>query len=172
MSSLSSSQKGLRSDNTGKSNQSANNTSSSSGPSSGNNQSSQSSVTQSEDVDESTKTVIRSICKAVLTSHQNDEFKEYKDIDQAPSLDKIALENRWAIVREFYGLTTDAKGLHESNRVFVGLICTYWVKTNAISKKDYIRGLTEYLDILEDLQIDVPKIWEWTVETICKRMLY
>lgn len=161
----SSSQRGIRSD-SGKSNQSINNASS--GSSSGNAQSAQTAIVQSKDVDGDALTAIQKLCKSVLSSHQNDEFKEYEDLESAPSLDKVAPENRWAIVRELYNLSADLKGLNESNRVFVGLICSFWVKINSISKKDYIRGLTEYLDFMEDLQIDVPKIWEWSVEAICK----
>lgn len=123
---------------------------------------------QSKEADDNTIKAIHSICKAVKCSHQNDEFKKYEDLDQAPSLDKIALEHRWAIVREFYNVYADAKGLNRDNRIFVGLILTYWIRQNAISKQDYIRGLTEYLEQIEDLEIDVPKIWEWTVESICK----
>lgn len=165
----SSSQRGTRSDS--KSNQQSNSPLASASSSlSGNLSAAQPNiaVVQSKDISEETLKKIQSICKTVLTSHQNDEFKEYSDLDNAPTLDKIAQKDRWAIIRELYNLSAELKGLNEADRVFVGLLCSFWVNRNSVSKEDYVRGLTEYLDLMEDLQIDVPKIWEWSVETICK----
>lgn len=136
-------------------------------PSSGAYSSQSSSVVQSKEYSESTKKTIDSITKTVLTSHQNDEFRKYEDLDNAPSLDKIAPKDRWAIIDRLYYHLAHFKGLNESNRIFIGLICSYWVKRNHISKEDYVRGLTEYLNDFEDMAIDVPKAWEWTVEAIC-----
>lgn len=171
----SSSQKGLRADN--KSSQSQQHQHQLSSSSSGLNQSNQqssgaaSAVVQSKDVNETELNKVQKIAKTILTSHQNDEFRDTRDLDNAPSLEAVARKDRWAIVREIYNLSAELKGLNESNRVFVGTMCSYWVKNGLITKEDYLRGITEYLEPIEDVQIDVPKIWEWTVETICKYIM-
>lgn len=129
--------------------------------------SSPTSTAQSKEYNDSTKKAIDSIAKTVLTSHQNDEFRKYEDLANAPSLEKIALKDRWGIIERLYYHLAHFKGLNESNRVFIGLICSYWVERKFISKEDYVRGLTEFLNDFEDMAIDVPKVWEWTVEAIC-----
>lgn len=78
------------------------------------------------------------------------------------------MQHRWAVVRELHNSAVDTSGLNETKRCFIGTICAYWSDHNRITKQDYVRGLGEYLTLLEDIVIDVPKIHEWTVQMICK----
>lgn len=122
---------------------------------------------QSEEVTPSVLTVIISIAKTVLTSHQNGEFKDQRELEHAPQLDRIFECDRWAVIRELHNLSVDTTGLNDSDRLFIGIICTYWIKQKRINKADYTRGLSEYLNLIEDLIIDVPKVCEWTSQMIC-----
>lgn len=122
----------------------------------------------SEEPSDSVLNIIKSIAKTVLTSHQNGEFKEYCDLEHAPQLDKVPDNNRWAVIRELHNLAVDTTGLNDSGRLFIGTICTYWIKRNHLTKSDYMRGLSDYLNLIEDLIIDVPKVCEWTSQMICK----
>lgn len=120
-----------------------------------------------EEPTQSVLTIITSVAKTVLTSHQNGEFREYSDLEHAPQLDKIPENNRWAVIRELHNLAVDTTGLNDSDRLFIGTICTYWIKQIRLNKADYVRGLSEYLNFIEDLIIDVPKVCEWTSQMIC-----
>lgn len=99
---------------------------------------------------------------------QRDAYRDYNDLEDAPQIDVHENHHRWAVVRELHNLAVDTSGLNEAKRCFIGTICAYWIDHNRITKQDYVRGLGEYITLLEDIVIDVPKIHEWTVQMICK----
>lgn len=122
----------------------------------------------SDDVSDDVLKVIKSQVKKALTSYQNDEFKDYNDLENAPQLEHVPEYNRWAVVRELYNMGVDLTGMNSSNRNFIGVLCSYWIKRGRLTKQDYMRGLTEYLDFLEDVSIDVPKVYEYTASMMGK----
>lgn len=125
----------------------------------------------SEDISEHTEEAIKKILKNLLTKVQKDEIYKYNDMSDAPQLDSINRAHRWALVRELFNLAVDISGLNEAKRCFIGTICTYWLDQQQITKQDYVRGLTEYVTMLADIVIDVPKIYEWTAQMLCKCFL-
>lgn len=120
----------------------------------------------SGDVSDDMLKVIQSQVKKALTSYQNDEFRDFDDLENAPQLENIPDYNRWAVVRELHNMGVDLTGMNSSNRNFIGVLCSYWIKRGRLTKQDYIRGLTDYLDFLEDVVIDVPKVYEYTASMI------
>lgn len=120
----------------------------------------------SGDVSDDMLKVIQSQVKKALTSYQNDEFRDYNDLENAPQLENVPDYNRWAAVRELHNMGVDLTGMNSSNRNFIGVLCSYWIKRGRLTKQDYIRGLTDYLDFLEDVVIDVPKVYEYTASMI------
>lgn len=113
--------------------------------------------------------VIKSELKNLLASHLNDEFRNYDDLDKhATKLEKIHENHRWVAVRELYNMAVDISGLKEAKRFFIGEICAFWINCKRITSKDYVRGLGEYVDLMEDTSIDVPKIYEWTAQMMSK----
>lgn len=122
----------------------------------------------SEDISEQTEKLIVSTLKNLLTKVQKDAITNYRELDDAPQLDKINQAYRWAVVRDLHNSAVDISGLTEAKRCFIGIICTYWFDTNQITKHDYVKGLSEYITLLADIVIDVPKIYEWTAQMICK----
>lgn len=99
---------------------------------------------------------------------QKDEIRNYDEMSDAPLLENINRAHRWALVRELYNSAVDYSGLNVAKRCFIGTICTYWLDQQQITKQDYVRGLSEYIGVLADIVIDVPKIYEWTAQMICK----
>lgn len=122
----------------------------------------------SEDISEQTEQVIHSILKNLLQKVQKNDINDYDAMDEAPQLDKINQVHRWALVRDLHNMAADISGLTEAKRCFIGIICTYWLNHNQISKQDYVRGLSEFVTMLADIVIDVPKVYEWTAQMICK----
>lgn len=122
----------------------------------------------SEDISEQTEQVIHSILKNLLQKVQKNDINDYDAMDEAPQLDKINQVHRWALVRDLHNMAVDISGLTEAKRCFIGIICTYWLNHNQISKQDYVRGLSEFVTMLADIEIDVPKVYEWTAQMICK----
>lgn len=120
----------------------------------------------SDDVSDDVLKVIRSQVKAALTSYQNDEFRDYSDLENAPQLDNVPEYNRWAVVLELHNMGIDLAGMNSNNRNFIGVLCSYWINRKRLTKQDYIRGLNDYLDSLEELVIDVPKVYEYTASMI------
>lgn len=86
-------------------------------------------------------------------------------------MDSHKSQYRWAVVRELYNLAVDTSGLNETKRCFIGTICVYWFDNNLITKQDYIRALSEIISNLDDIAIDVPKIYKWISPMICKLLL-
>lgn len=123
----------------------------------------------SDDVSDKVLTLINKVVKTVLTSHQNDEFREASDLENAPQLEIIPENNRWAVVRDLHNNAVETSRLTDSNRNFIGIICSYWINNNRLTKQDYKRGITKYLEPLDDLAIDVPKVYEWSAQMICKK---
>lgn len=81
-------------------------------------------------------------------------------------LQLIAEPHRWAAVRELYNTAVENARLNADDRHFGGRCCVAWVQSQAITAADYARGLAECLAIIEDLAIDIPKVWTYTVELI------
>lgn len=122
----------------------------------------------SEEISEQTEKLIQSTLKNLLTKVQKNQITNYSELDEAPQLDKINRCDRWALVRDLHNSAVDISGLTEEKRCLIGTICTYWLKNNQITKQDYVKGLSEYVTMLADIVIDVPKIYEWTAQMICK----
>lgn len=124
----------------------------------------------SEETSDQVMNVIHSTLKNLLTALQKDEYSHYNDLDKqcATKLEKVPENHRWVAIRELHNKAVDISGLTETKRFFIGTICTYWIDNKVITKKDYIRGLSEYITLLEDIVIDVPKIYEWTAQMISK----
>lgn len=83
-------------------------------------------------------------------------------------LDDISAPNRPTLVQEIYNMGVDWTGPSSNNRSVIGDLCAYWIEKNRLSKQDYKRGLTEFLNTLVDLVIDVPKVYEYTAAMIGK----
>ncbi|XP_031622161.1 eukaryotic translation initiation factor 4G isoform X2 [Contarinia nasturtii] len=168
-SSSSSSQRGIRSDNK-LNNQSLSSSttslSTSNLPSSSSLTPSSSDPKLSEDISEQTEKLISSTLKNLLNKVEKNEIIGYNDLDEAPQLDKINKNHRWALVRDLHNRAVDISGLTEEKRCFIGTICTYWLNNNQITKQDYVKGLLEYINLLADIVMDVPKIYEWTAQMI------
>lgn len=89
-------------------------------------------------------------------------------MDAARKIDDIHESHRQSAVRELHNKAVDMPGSTEAKLCFVGHICNYWMKQKFIVKKDYVQGVSEFLNILADIEMDVPLIFEWTVQMICK----
>lgn len=90
----------------------------------------------------------------------------------APQLDSINHAHRWGLVRELYNSAVDVPGLTVAKRCLIGTICAYWLDQRQITKQDYVRGLGEYITMVADIEMDVPLIYEWTAQMICKFMIW
>lgn len=113
-------------------------------------------------------TAIRATVKKILPLVQHEDIYKYNQLDDAPRMDKHQSQYRWAVVRELYNLAVDTSGLNETKRCFIGTICLYWFDNDLITKQDYVRALCEIISNIEEIAIDVPKIYEWIVQMICK----
>lgn len=112
---------------------------------------------------------IRATIKEILPLLQHENLNKYSQLDDA--MDTHKSQHRWAVVRELYNLAVDTSGLNETKRFFIGTICAYWFDNNLITKQDYVRALSEIISNLEDIAIDVPKIYEWLSPMICELLL-
>lgn len=104
----------------------------------------------------------------LLKKVQKNDINDYDAMDEAPQLDKINKVHRWALVRDLHNMAVDIPGLSEAKRCFIGIICTYWLDHQQITTQDYVKGLSEFITMLADIEIDVPKVYEWTAQMICK----
>lgn len=122
----------------------------------------------SEDISADTEKQIQTVLKNLLQKVQKNELTTYASLEDAPQLEKINQAHRWALVRDLHNMAVDISGLTEEKRCFIGTICAYWLDHSQITKQDYVKGLSEYITMLADIVIDVPKIYEWTAQMICK----
>lgn len=81
---------------------------------------------------------------------------------------EIHESHRHTAIRVLHDKAVDMSGSTEAKFNFIGHICTYWLKSKQITKQDYVSGLAEYLNTLADIGMDVPKLYEWTVQMMCK----
>ncbi|XP_072111343.1 eukaryotic translation initiation factor 4 gamma 1-like [Mobula birostris] len=51
-------------------------------------------------------------------------------------------------------------------REHMGMLLYQLVKTDTLSKQQYYKGLSEILEIAEDMEIDIPHIWQYLAELI------
>lgn len=116
-----------------------------------------------EDINNQVDTVINKTLKKLRS-----EISDYNSSEYASNLGEIPESHRWTVIRELHNKANDISGLTDAKRCLIGILCTYWLNNNRITKNDYIRGLLEYFTSLSDIVIDVPKIYEWTVQMICK----
>lgn len=89
-------------------------------------------------------------------------------MEPARKIEDIHESHRQTAVRELHNKAVDMSGSTESKLCFIGHICNYWLKQKLIVKQDYVQGVSEFLNIIADIEMDVPKIFEWTVQMICK----
>jgi len=168
-SSSSSSQRGIRSDNKLNHQSLSSSTTSLSAsnlPSSSSLTPSSSDPKLSEDLSADAEKQIQTVLKNLLQKVQKNDLKTYSSLEDSPQLDKINQAHRWALVRDLHNMAVDISGLTEEKSCFIGTICAYWYDHHQITKQDYVKGLSEYITLLGDIVIDVPKIYEWTAHMI------
>lgn len=113
-------------------------------------------------------TAIRGTIKEILPLVQHDDLNHYDYVQLDDAMEAHKSQFRWAVVRELYNLAVDTSGLNETKRCSIGNICAYWFDNNLITKQDYVQALSEIISNLEDIAIDVPKIYEYIIPMICK----
>lgn len=108
------------------------------------------------------------LLKKVQKNDKNDYKMITSALEEALQLDKIKKPHRWALVRDLHNMAVDISGLTEAKRCFISIICAYWLDHKQITTQDYVKGLSEFITMLADIEIDVPKVYEWTAQMICK----
>lgn len=103
--------------------------------------------------------------KEELSKLHSSSFQESL-LENDIKLEDISQSNRPALVQELYNMGVDWTGPSSINRSLIGDLCAYWIEKDRITKQDYECGLTEFLNILVDLVIDVPKVYEYTAAMI------
>lgn len=126
----------------------------------------------SEDLSADAGKQIDTVLKNLLQKVQKNDLTTYSSLEDAPQLDKINQAHRWALVRDLHNKAVDISGLTEEKLCFIGTICAYWFDNKQITKQDYVKGLSEYITTLDDIVYDVPKVYEWTAQMICKFCTY
>lgn len=126
----------------------------------------------SEDLSADAEKQIDTVLKNLLQKVQKNDLTTYSSLEDAPQLDKINQAHRWALVRDLHNKAVDISGLTEEKLCFIGTICAYWFDNKQITKQDYVKGLSEYITTLDDIVYDVPKVYEWTAQMICKFCTY
>lgn len=122
----------------------------------------------SEDLSADAGKQIDTVLKNLLQKVQKNDLTTYSSLEDAPQLDKINQAHRWALVRDLHNKAVDISGLTEEKLCFIGTICAYWFDNKQITKQDYVKGLSEYITTLDDIVYDVPKVYEWTAQMLCK----
>lgn len=81
-------------------------------------------------------------------------------------LEKIPESQRYLAVLNIYNISVEHERLSQGDRVFAGQVCSQWISTKTITTNDYLKALKEFLEPLDDLRIDIPKIWWYIAEII------
>lgn len=93
---------------------------------------------------------------------------EQLNLDEgARKIEDVHESHRQMAIRELHNMAADMTGPTEAKLCYIGQICHFWLKQKFIVKQDYVQGVSEYLNTLADIEIDVPKIFEWTAQMIC-----
>lgn len=123
-----------------------------------------------ENINEQTKPAIKEYLSNLLQKVGKNEIIDYVGMEEAALLDKIPKMYRWALVRDLHNRAVDISGVTEAKRCFIGIICTYWLDHNQITNQDYVQGVSEFIKLIldDDIETDVPSIYEWTAQMICK----
>ena len=111
---------------------------------------------------------MRKALRDLLETHCVGESIENCNCD----IDTFSEKVRWCVVREFYNYAAENPRLSSADRIFTGKVCSNWLKTKSITVDDYLRSLSEFLCPVEDLAIDIPKIWVYVSEFIGERILF
>lgn len=83
-------------------------------------------------------------------------------------LANVPEQYRWAAVREMCNFCVENLKIKSADRIFAGQVCSMWMSTKTISSSDYMRALREFLEPIDDISMDVPKIWSYVPELISK----
>lgn len=75
---------------------------------------------------------------------------------------------RWAAVRELFNISVELVRLQPSDRMFAGKVCGHWITTKTITVSDYLRALRDFWQFVDELSVDVPKIWQYIAECVSK----
>lgn len=86
-------------------------------------------------------------------------------------LEKLSESQRYLAVVTMYNIAIEHKRLSQSDRVYAGQVCSQWITMKTITTGDYLKALKEFLEPVEDLFIDIPKIWLYIAELISKYIL-
>lgn len=78
---------------------------------------------------------------------------------------------RWAAVREMCMFCVENLKIKSADRIFAGQVCSMWMKTKTITTSDYMRAILEFLEPIDEVSMDVPKIWSYVPELISKYFL-
>lgn len=88
--------------------------------------------------------------------------------DSHIELEIVVEAYRWAAVRELHNLAVELVRLNTSDRIFAGQVCCHWIATKIITVSDYLRALREFFDLVGELSLDIPNIYQYIAECVGK----
>lgn len=85
---------------------------------------------------------------------------------------ELAPKERWEVLPVLWTVVNEARRLSQADRHTVGKITVHWVTSKTITTEDYRQALRQFLETLEDLMIDIPKIDQYLVELLGKLQIF
>lgn len=108
---------------------------------------------------------IKALTKGLLLAHM---IGEIQLADSHIELDAIEKAFRWAAVRELHNFSIEHSRLQPRDRMFAGQVCCHWIATKTITVTDYLRALRDFFEFVDELSVDIPKIWQYIAECVSK----
>lgn len=105
---------------------------------------------------------IQAICKKLIHA---------KDVELSSShleLLDLDVSERWEVLPVLWNEVGETIRLPQSDRHSVGQITAHWILSKTITSDDYRKALQQFLETLEDLIIDIPKIDQYLVDMLGK----
>lgn len=87
-------------------------------------------------------------------------------VERYESVDVIPVPFKWAGVRELFNVCVETLSITTDDRFRAGNKCSKWLETGTINVEQFVFGLTDFFNAVEDLIIDVPKILTYIVELL------
>lgn len=115
---------------------------------------------------EPTSNEVTKVVKLVRELMENHHIGEVSLANCHVDVDKIRVEHRWVMVRELLNTAVEVQRLKTADRTFAGKSINQWIKMKLITVNDVLTGLKSFLELVEDIALDIPLIWHYIAEII------
>lgn len=117
---------------------------------------------------EPTSNEVTKVAKLVRELLENHHIGEVSIANCHTDVDKIRNEYRWVMIRELLNTAVEVQRLKTADRTFAGKSINQWIKMKLINVNDVLTGLKSFLELVEDIALDIPHIWLYIAEIIGK----